>query len=82
MHFSRVFLWYRDLAIGLSEDDVEAVDDTPDPEGEEPEEQVDPEMAGDSDLERYSDWRDEDREQDHDEGVVFEIGHWLRFLFV
>lgn len=61
----------------LPEHDVEAVDDSTDP-GEEPKEQVDPEVFGRAHFECDGDGWDEDRENDHHEGVVFEIGHWLR----
>jgi len=53
------------------------VNDAADAEGEEPEQQVDPEMHGCAHFERDGDWWDEYREKDHDEGVVFDVGHCL-----
>ncbi len=37
-------------------------------------------MGGEADFDSHRDWWDEDGEDDHDEFVFFDAGHWVRLL--
>lgn len=56
------------------------MDDPTDP-GEDPEEQVDPEVGGEPDFESHGDWWEKDREDDHEDFVFCCSGHDLRLLW-
>ena len=67
---------------GLREADDQGVDDCSDAEGEEDEDEVDPEVLGEPDFETHGKRRDDDGEDDEEDFVVCDVGHWLRLLWV
>ncbi len=56
------------------------MDDCSDSKGEEDEDEVDPEVFGESDFESDCEWGNEDAEDDHDDFVFLKVGHGVGLL--